>query len=84
MDQYLIQSAEEALNVFELEANRSVFRKYYTRHRRLVDVNQVDTTIKLFGETWKSPIFLCPASGQMAFHDEGEVAVVPWIAFQTW
>lgn len=96
----LIQTAAEALNVFDLEAkardlvppahwgylaggveddltlrrNQAAFEQYHLRPRRLIDVSQVDTSVKLFGETWKTPIFLCPAGSQMAYHEDGELA----------
>jgi len=96
----LIASAEQALNVFELEAvarqtippshwgyltggvqddrslvtNRSAYDRWGLRPRRLVDVSKVDTSVKLFGETWSSPIALAPVSSQRAFHADGELA----------
>ncbi|MGD2131167.1 MAG: alpha-hydroxy acid oxidase [Maricaulaceae bacterium] len=98
---YLISSAEEALNVFELqavaertippahygylaggvlddrtiEANRRGYDKWGLRARRLVDISRIDLSIELFGETWNSPVALCPVSSQRAFHAEGEAAV---------
>ena len=95
-----ITSAEQALNVFELEAvarhtvppshwgyltggvqddrsltsNRSAYDRWGLRPRRLVDVSKVDTSVKLFGETWNSPIALSPVSSQRAFHADGERA----------
>lgn len=96
----VIASAEQALNVFELEAvarqtippshwgyltggvyddrslatNRSAYDRWGLRPRRLVDVSKVDTSVKLFGETWSSPIALAPVSSQRAFHADGERA----------
>lgn len=96
----LIASAEQALNVFELEAvarqtippshwgyltggvqddrslvtNRSAYDRWGLRPRRLVEVSKVDTSVKLFGETWSSPIALAPVSSQRAFHADGERA----------
>ena len=58
-----------------LRANREGFSKFQIRPRRLVDVATVDTSVKLFGTTWRSPIVLAPASSQKAFHPEGEIAV---------
>ena len=57
-----------------LRANREGFAKFQIRPRRLVDVSTVDTTVELFGTTWKSPIALAPAASQKAFHPDGEVA----------
>ena len=57
-----------------LRANREGFSKFQIRPRRLVDVATVDTSVELFGETWKSPIVLAPAGSQKAFHPDGEIA----------
>jgi len=51
-----------------LRANREAFSDYAIRVRRLIDARKVDTRISIFGETWKSPIFLCPVSSQAAFN----------------
>ena len=58
-----------------LRANREGFARFQIRPRRLVDVASVDTSVELFGTTWKSPIVLAPAGGQKAFHADGEIAV---------
>jgi isopentenyl diphosphate isomerase/L-lactate dehydrogenase-like FMN-dependent dehydrogenase len=58
-----------------LRANREGFQKFQLRPRRLVDVGRIDTRMQLFGETYRSPIFVCPTGSNRAFHDEGEVAV---------
>jgi 4-hydroxymandelate oxidase len=57
-----------------LRANREGFAKFQIRPRRLVDVATVDTSMELFGATWKSPIVLAPVSSQKAFHPDGEIA----------
>jgi 4-hydroxymandelate oxidase len=58
-----------------LRANREGFSKFQIRPRRLVDVAAIDTSVDLFGQTWKSPIVLAPAGSQKAFHPDGEIAV---------
>lgn len=58
-----------------LRANRDAFKNYHLRPRRLVDVSSIDMSHTLFGDTWESPIFLCPVASQKAFHPEGEIAV---------
>lgn len=58
-----------------LRANRDAFKNYHLRPRRLVDVSGIDMSRTLFGDTWESPIFLCPVASQKAFHPEGEIAV---------
>lgn len=57
-----------------LRANREGFSKFQIRPRRLVDVSKVDTSMELFGTTWKTPIILAPVASQKAFHPEGEIA----------
>jgi isopentenyl diphosphate isomerase/L-lactate dehydrogenase-like FMN-dependent dehydrogenase len=57
-----------------LRANREGFSKFQIRPRRLVDVAAVDTSMEVFGATWKSPIVLAPVSSQKAFHPDGEIA----------
>jgi isopentenyl diphosphate isomerase/L-lactate dehydrogenase-like FMN-dependent dehydrogenase len=57
-----------------LRANREGFSRFQIRPRRLVDVANVDTSVNLFGATWKSPIVLAPAASQKAFHPDGEIA----------
>src|SRR5258707_6154660 len=51
-----------------LRANREAFSDYTIRVRRLIDARQVDTRVKIFGETWGSPIVLSPVSSQAAFN----------------
>src|SRR5690242_15037451 len=57
-----------------LLANRTGFSKFQIRARRLVDVSRVDTSVELFGTTWKTPIVLAPVGSQKAFHADGEIA----------
>ena len=58
-----------------VRANREGFSRYQMRSRRLIDVSRIDTSIRLMGVTWKTPIVLAPVSSQRAFHPEGELAV---------
>ena len=51
-----------------LRANREAFSDYTIRVRRLIDARKVDASVRIFGETWASPIFLCPVSSQAAFN----------------
>ena len=57
-----------------LKANREAFQKIELRPRRLVDITHTDLKTELFGATWATPIFICPAGSQKAFHPDGEVA----------
>src|SRR5215813_10100663 len=57
------------------DANHAAYARYNIRVRRLIDARKVDTSVKIFGETWASPIFLCPVSSLGAFNPEAGVAV---------
>ena len=57
-----------------LRANPAGFSRYQLRVRRFVDVSRIDTSVVLFGQTFASPIVLCPVGSQRAFHPDGEVA----------
>ena len=58
-----------------LRANREGFKHVQLRPRRLEDATKVDMHVELFGRTYDSPIFVCPAGGQRSYHAEGELAV---------
>ena len=57
------------------DANHTAYAHYNIRVRRLIDARKVDTSVKIFGETWASPIFLCPVSSLGAFDPEAGVTV---------
>ena len=58
-----------------LRANREGFEQFQLRMRRLVDVQHIDMSKKIFGTTWPTPIVIAPCGHQMAFHPEGELPV---------
>jgi 4-hydroxymandelate oxidase len=58
-----------------VRANREGYSRIQIRARRLVNVENIDMSVSLFGTKWNTPIVLSPVSGQKAFHPEGEVAV---------
>ena len=58
-----------------VRANREGYSRIQIRARRLVDVENIDMSVSLFGTKWNTPIVLSPVSGQKAFHPECEVAV---------
>jgi 4-hydroxymandelate oxidase len=58
-----------------VRANREAYSRIQIRARRLVDVEDVDMSVKLLGTQWKTPLVLSPVSAQKAFHPEGELAV---------
>lgn len=57
-----------------LRANREGYSRWAIRARRMVNVTTVDTSVSLFGTRWETPIVVCPAGSQKAFHSEGEIA----------
>lgn len=59
-----------------MEANRTAFDAWQIRARRLVDVSQIDMTVKVLGETLASPILLAPVGAQQRLHENGELATV--------
>ncbi|MGH9844326.1 MAG: alpha-hydroxy acid oxidase [Blastocatellia bacterium] len=58
-----------------LRANRAGFERFQLRVRRLRDVRKIDTSVRLFGSAWSTPISLAPVGSQKAFHPAGEIAV---------
>ena len=56
-----------------LKANHEAFQHYRLRARRLVDVSTPDLRAEVFGQTWETPIFICPCGSQRAFHADGEL-----------
>ena len=69
---YLSMGVQDELT---LRRNRSAFDGFQLRPRRLADTRNLDTSLTLFGEELSSPIFLCPAGSQGAFHPDAELAV---------
>jgi 4-hydroxymandelate oxidase len=57
-----------------VRANREGFSHVEIRSRRLVDVSKIDSSVRLFGVPWTSPIVLAPVSAQRCFHPDGEIA----------
>src|SRR5882757_4547428 len=57
------------------DANHTAYAKYNIRVQRLIDARKIDTSVKIFGETWGSPIFCCPVSSLGAYNPEAGVAV---------
>lgn len=54
--------------------NEKAYQRIKLRMRRLNDVDQVDTSVNILGESWNSPLFICPCGSQKAFHPDGEMA----------
>src|SRR5688572_13915380 len=57
-----------------LRANREGFERYQLKARRFIDVSTIDLSTTLFGQTYSSPIVLCPIGSAGAFHADGEKA----------
>ena len=58
-----------------LKVNREGFLRFQLRMRRLVDVRQLDTSVRLFGHRWDTPIVIQPTGSNGAFHPDAELAV---------
>ncbi|MFN8573637.1 MAG: alpha-hydroxy acid oxidase [Gemmatimonadaceae bacterium] len=58
-----------------LRVNRDGFQHFQLRPRRLVDVRSIDASVQIFGQSWPTPIFICPAASHRALHPDGEIAV---------
>jgi 4-hydroxymandelate oxidase len=56
--------------------NHEAFAHYEIRAHRFNDLTHMDTTLRVFGASWASPIYLSAVSAMRAFHPEGELAVV--------
>jgi 4-hydroxymandelate oxidase len=58
-----------------VRANREGYSRMQIRPRRLVDVEKIDMSVRLFGAAWSSPLVICPIGSEKALHSEGVVAV---------
>jgi isopentenyl diphosphate isomerase/L-lactate dehydrogenase-like FMN-dependent dehydrogenase len=57
-----------------LKANHEAYTRIHLRPRRLVDPGDTSMRTTLFGQTWETPLFVCPCGSQRGFHPQGEVA----------
>jgi isopentenyl diphosphate isomerase/L-lactate dehydrogenase-like FMN-dependent dehydrogenase len=57
-----------------LRANREGFDRYQLKAKRFVDVSTIDLSVSVFGQSYASPIALCPIGSAGAFHADGEKA----------
>jgi len=55
--------------------NHEAFAHYEIRAHRFNDLSHLDTTLRVFGASWPSPIYLSAVSAMRAFYPEGELAV---------
>jgi len=68
---YLMTGCDDNLTV---QANRDGFQLFQIRARRFVDIENVDTSVRVFGQQYPSPFMLAPIGSQRAFHGDGELA----------
>lgn len=67
---YISQGVDDELT---LRANREAFADIHLKARRLVDVSQVSTDMRLFGEALHSPILMAPVGGLGMAHTGGDI-----------
>ena len=65
---YLVGAAESETT---LRRNRLAIDSLALRPRVCVDVSKIDTSTKLFGKTWRLPVFLCPVGSLKSFDPGG-------------
>lgn len=53
--------------------NHDAFSHYEIRARRFNDISHIDTTTKVFGNQWSSPLYLSAVSAQGAFNANAEL-----------
>ena len=54
--------------------NREAYQLFQIRQRVLVNVQEIETSVSLFGRSLASPIILSPVGMQRLFHRDGELA----------
>jgi isopentenyl diphosphate isomerase/L-lactate dehydrogenase-like FMN-dependent dehydrogenase len=54
-------------------ANIAAYSHWGLVPRRLAGIEKPDLSVKLFGQTWASPVLLAPLGSQRAFHPDGEL-----------
>jgi 4-hydroxymandelate oxidase len=69
--EYLQSGAADEIT---LRRNRSIYDSLLLKPRVLRDVNQLDTSLTLFGVKMQHPLLLCPTAYQKLFHTDGELA----------
>ena len=73
---YLVGATESETT---LRRNRMAIDSLALRPRVCVDVSKIDTKTKLFGKTWRLPVFLSPV-GSLESFDAGGAATAPTAA----
>ena len=68
---YIATGADDDRTVIR---NQEAYSHYEIRAHRFTDLRHMDTTRRVFGSPWRSPIYLSAVSGMRAFHPDAEVA----------
>lgn len=68
---YIATGADDDRTVIR---NHEAYSHYEIRAHRFTDLRHMDTTRRVFGSPWRSPIYLSAVSGMRAFHPDAEVA----------
>lgn len=55
--------------------NHDAFSQYEIRAHRFNDLTHLDTSLSVFGTSWRSPIYLSAVSAMRAFHPDAELGV---------
>jgi (S)-2-hydroxy-acid oxidase len=69
---YIATGADDDRTVL---CNHEAFSHYQIRARRFNDLSHLDTTRRVFGALWPSPVYLSAVSAMRAFHADGELGV---------
>lgn len=56
-----------------VKLNTEAYQEIQIRARRLIDVTNISTKVKLFGQTLENPIIMSPVGFQKFFHPDGEI-----------
>jgi 4-hydroxymandelate oxidase len=67
---YLATGADDDRTV---AVNHDAFSHVEIRSRRFVDVSHLDLSVRLFGVSWPTPVYLSAVSSQRAFHPDAEL-----------
>lgn len=70
---YVCSGAEDEITY---KRNEEAFKNIYLETSTLEDLKGANTKIELFGETYKTPIFVAPVAYQKLFDANGEISTV--------
>ncbi|OLY83665.1 Hydroxyacid oxidase 1 [Smittium mucronatum] len=63
-----------AMDLLTRDDNREAYNRIRIIPRMLRDVSKIDTSLSIFGQTFKSPVFLAASANQRMAHTDGEIA----------